>query len=51
MRPSARNAAERVRVLGGAGLRLNALLFVLLGLQFPAIVDDARAGDSSARCC
>ena len=25
---------------------LNALLFLLLGLQFPAIVDDARAGDS-----
>jgi CPA1 family monovalent cation:H+ antiporter len=25
---------------------LNALLFVLLGLQFPAIVDEARAGDS-----
>jgi monovalent cation/hydrogen antiporter len=25
---------------------LNALLFLLLGLQFPAIVDDARAGDT-----
>jgi CPA1 family monovalent cation:H+ antiporter len=25
---------------------LNALLFLLLGLQFPGIVDDARAGDS-----
>src|SRR4051794_12632691 len=25
---------------------LNALLFLLLGLQFPAIVDEARAGDS-----
>ena len=25
---------------------LNALLFLLLGLQFPAIVEDARAGDS-----
>ena len=28
---------------------LNALLFVLLGLQFPAIVDDARAAARSGR--